>query len=170
MRAVHKSNEMTYIFIKSYNLDTIRKWDTKYILTKRLLKPTYTNTHEISAKKHDLQDGTKKSESKTCRQCTKTTSAMHQYNIGYTSRPQCLLARHLHIYREGELGYSVNDIRNKGFAWLISKISSKTIHSILYNQGGKSSSFADLSSSLHVNNIYIIHGAMTFQDKGAVAL
>ena len=77
----------------------------KLHLDQKASRPPNTKYSEIT-KKHDLQDVAKH---KSKKKHVGKTSRQNK------SRRRRRSAHHLHIYREGELGYSVNGISNKGF-------------------------------------------------------
>ena len=54
-----------------------------------------------------------------------------QNKLQSTSRRHRRPVHHLHIYREGELGYSVNGIRNKGVCMTGIQDLYQTIHNII---------------------------------------
>ena len=87
-------------------------------------------------------------------------------HIGNTSRPHRLLAHHLHIYREGELGYSVNGASNKGFACMTSEIFNKQYIIIAYNKTWDKSSSSNESIELHQSSLSRLPSSRDGINKG----
>ena len=82
----------------------------------------------LQVEKHDFQNCRHKQDPK---QAPEITSRRHR-----------LLVHHLHIYREGELGYSVNGINNKGVCMNNSRNPFKTVQDktlYIYNKEWTSS-------------------------------
>ena len=78
------------------------------------------NIQVVQIEKHNFQDCRRKYRLSRHNQKPKISSRI-------TSRRHRLLVHHLHIYREGELGYSVNGINNKGVCMNNSRSPFKTI-------------------------------------------